>query len=167
MKKLSLKQVKEIFTLDTLTRKANKSSNEPILKLISLVHNDNATIEVDTTSKSLNRGSVVECLIKLLLKNQKSAKRYTNKNSRADLSMDGVKYEIKYSSSKGYAHFNPNQDLSNLIFVNQYGAYLTSGENIILDKCCKHIKDIVMNKNVQTLIDFNEMVLVWGNDLPF
>ena len=123
MKKVSLKQVKEIFELDTQTRKANKSSNEPILKLIQLVHNDKATIEVDTTSKSLNRGSVVECLIKLILKDQQHAKRYNNKGGRADISIDGVKYEIKYSSSKGYAHFKPNQHLSNLMFVYQYCVY--------------------------------------------
>ena len=116
-------------------------------------------VEVDSTAKSLNRGSVVECLIKLLLKNQKSAKRYTNKNNRADLTLDGVKYEIKYSSSKGYAHYNPNQDLSNLIFVNQYGVYLTSGKNIVLDKCGKHIQDIKLTNDTRTLIDLTTIAL--------
>ena len=82
---MTLKNLKNAFELDTQLRKCNKSSNEPILKLIKLVDNDSAMVEVDTTSKSLNRGSVVECLIKLLLKKQKSAKRYTNKNGRADL----------------------------------------------------------------------------------
>ena len=98
-------------------------------------------------------------LIKLLLKNQKSAKRYTNKNGRADLTLDGVKYEIKYSSSKGYAHYNPNQDLSNLIFVNQYGVYLTSGKNIVLDKCGKHIQDIKLTNDTRTLIDLTTIAL--------
>ena len=65
-----------------------------------------------------------------------------------------TKYEVKYSSAKGYAHYNPNQDLSNLIFVDRYGVYLTSGKNILLDKCGKHIQTIVMNKNVKVLVQF-------------
>ena len=159
MEKITLKNLRNTFELDTQMRKANKSSNAPILKLIKLINDDSAMVEVDTTSKSLNRGSVVECLIKLLLKNQKSAKRYTNKNGRADLTMDGVKYEIKYSSSKGYAHYNPNQDLSNLIFVNQYGVYLTSGKNIVLDKCGKHIQDIKLTNDTRTLVDLTTIAL--------
>lgn len=150
-----LKEVKEIFENDTQTRKANKSANAPIIKLIDIINNDNARISCETnqSASALNRGAVVECLIKLLLNGQKSAKKSAN-DQRADLIMNGVKYEIKYSSSKGYAHFNPRQDLTNLIFVNQYGVYLTSGENIILDKCGKHIKDIKLNKNVKVLLTF-------------
>ena len=159
MEKITLKNLKNTFELDTQIRKGNKSSNEPILKLIKLIDNDSAMVEVDSTAKSLNRGSVVECLIKLLLKKQKSAKRYTNKNGRADLTMDGVKYEIKYSSSKGYAHYNPNQDLSNLIFVNQYGVYLTSSKNIVLDKCGKHIQDIKLTNDTRTLVDLTTITL--------
>ena len=159
MEKLTLKNLKNAFEFDTLTRKCNKSSNEPILKLIKLINNDSAMVEVDSTAKSLNRGSVVECLIKLLFKNQKSAKRYTNKRNKADLYIDGVKYEIKYSSSKGYAHYNPNQDLSNLIFVNQYGVYLTSGKNIVLDKCGKHIQDIKLTNDTRTLIDLTTITI--------
>lgn len=154
-KSYTLKEVKEIFIQDTLTRKANKSANAPIIKLIDIIANDSARISCETnqSASALNRGAVVECLIKLLLNNQKSAKKSANE-TRADLVKDGVKYEIKYSSSKGYAHYNPRQNLSNLIFVNQYGVYLTSGENIILDKCEKHIKDIKMNKNVKVLLSF-------------
>ena len=159
MEKMTLKNLKNAFELDTQMRKANKSSNEPILKLIKLIDNNSAMVEVDSTAKSLNRGSVVECLIKLLLKEQKSAKRYTNKNNRADLSINGIKYEIKYSSSKGYAHYNPNQDLTNLIFVNQFGVYLTSGKNIVLDKCGKHIKDIKLTDDTHTLIDLTTITV--------
>ena len=159
MEKITLKNLKNAFELDTQMRKANKTSNEPILKLIKLINNENAIVKVDRTKNNFHRGSVVECLIKLLLKNQKSAKRYTNKNNRADLTLDGVKYEIKYSSSKGYAHYNPNQDLSNLIFVNQYGVYLTNGKNIVLDKCGKHIQDIKLTNDTRTLIDLTTITL--------
>lgn len=150
--KKSLNQVREMFESDSLARKGNKSSNEAILKLIAMVNNDNAIIECDGTS-IMNRGSVVECLIKMLaLKVDYASKSYNN--SESDLIINGVKYEVKYSSAKGYAHYNPNQDLSNLIFVDRYGVYLTSGKNILLDKCGKHIQTIVMNKNVKVLVQF-------------
>ena len=143
--KITLKNLNAMFTLDNVKRPSNKSSNYAILTLIELI-NDNARIVECERSKGgtiLNRGSVVECLVKLLLNDQKTAKKYLAK--RCDLIHEGIKYEVKYSSSKGYAHYNPRQDLSNLIFVNQYGIYLTSGDHIILDKCGKHIKDIDYN----------------------
>lgn len=154
-KSYTLATVREIFEKDTQTRKANKSANAPIIKLIDIINNDNARISCETnqSASALNRGAVVECLMKLLLNGQKSATKSAN-DTRADLVKNGVKYEIKYSSSKGYAHYNPRQNLDNLIFVNQYGAYLTSGANIILDKCGKHIQTIKMNKNVRTLLTF-------------
>jgi hypothetical protein len=154
-KSYTLKEVKKIFENNTQIRKANKSANAPIIKLIDIINNDSARIscEINKSGTALNRGAVVECLIKLLFNNQKSAKKSANEK-RADLIKNGVKYEIKFSSGKGYAHFDPRQDLTNLIFVNQYGIYLTSGDNIILDKCGKHIKDIKLNKNVKTLLTF-------------
>lgn len=154
-KSYTLATVKEIFNKDTQTRKANKSANLPIIKLIDIINNDSARISCETnqSASALNRGAVVECLIKLLLNGQKSATKSAN-DTRADLVMNGVKYEIKYSSSKGYAHYNPRQNLDNLIFVDNTGVYLTSGANIILDKCGKHIQSIIMNKNVKTLLTF-------------
>lgn len=154
-KSYTLKQVEEIFIEDTLTRKANKSANAPIIKLIDIINNKDARISCETnkSASALNRGAVVECLIKLLLNNQMSAKKSAN-DMRADLIKNGVKYEIKYSSSKGYAHYNPRQNLDNLIFVDNTGVYLTSGKNIILDKCGKHIQTIIFNKNVKTLFTF-------------
>ena len=139
----TLRQVKELFNNDTIIRKGNKSSNEPIIKLVNLVNNDNATIhcEPNNSGTALNRGSVVECLIKLLAYKTTTTSKAFN-DTQADLIVNGVKYEIKYSSSKGYAHYNPNQDLSNLIFVDGSGIYITSGDNIVLDKCGKHIKTI-------------------------
>lgn len=153
--KRTLKQVKELFVADTIARKGNKSANAPIIKLIELVANDNATIECETNIKGtcLNRGATVECLIKLLLNKTDNASK-VNDNSVADMIIKGVNYEIKYSSSKGYAHYNPRQDLSHLIFVDNTGVYLTSGKNILLDKCGKHIQTIVMNNNVKVLYTF-------------
>ena len=159
MEKFTLKQLRENIEIDNLFRKGNKSSNLPLLKLIDLIGNDNASItcERGTSGTLVNRGSAVECLIKLLFKNQKNAKRYTNDNNRADMSVNGVKYEIKYSSAKGYAHYNPKQNLDNLVFVDSTGVYLTSGKNIILDKCGKHIKTIKMTRDTTQLVDFDSM----------
>lgn len=150
--KKNLKEVREMFENDSLARKSNKSSNEAIINLIAMINNDNAVIECDGTS-IMNRGSVVECLIKILALNVEYASKAYN-NTESDLVVNGVKYEVKYSSAKGYAHYNPDQDLSNLIFVDRYGVYLTSGKNILLDKCGKHIQTIVMNKNVKVLVQF-------------
>lgn len=153
--KKTLLEVKTLFELDTQNRKANRSANAPIIKLIEMVGNDNAVIECETNIKGtcLNRGATVECLVKLLLTKSDSASK-VNDNSQADLVLKGRNYEIKYSSSKGYAHYNPNQNLDNLIFVDNTGVYLTTGKNILLDKCGKHIQTIVMNKNVRVLYTF-------------
>ena len=153
--KRTLKQVRDLFNADTLARKGNKSSNAPIIKLIDMIGNDNATIECETNIKGtcLNRGATVECLIKLLLLKGDNASKVVD-NSAADMVVKGVNYEIKYSSAKGYAHYNPAQNLDHLIFVDSTGVYLTSGKNILLDKCGKHIQTIVMNSNVKVLYTF-------------
>lgn len=151
--KKNLQELREMFEADTRTRKANKSANAPILKLIAMVNNDNAVIECECNNALLNRGSVVECLIKMLLLKTDYAKKSANA-AESDLVINGKHYEIKYSSSKGYAHYNPAQNLDRLIFVDGTGIYLTSGKNIILDKCGKHIQTIVMDKNVKVLRNF-------------
>lgn len=153
VKTLTLKSVRLMFECDSQTRKKNKSANAPIIKLIDLI-NDNEkiiTCEVARGGSILNRGSVVECLIKLLFKEQKSASKYGA--GRVDMIKNGVHYEIKYSSSSGYATYNEKQDYNNLIFVNQSGVYLAKKDNIVLDKCKQHIQTITM-KGVKTLIEF-------------
>ena len=155
IKTLTLKQVRDMFELDSILRKANKSANLPIIKLIDIINNDNAVITCEVASLSstiLNRGSVVECLIKILMCGYQKTKKYAQ--NRHDLTLSkGDYYEVKYSSSKGYASYSkPIKD--KLIFVNQYGVYLTSGDNIVFDKCGKHIKDIDLRKPHQVLLTF-------------
>lgn len=151
----TLAQVKQIFINDTLTRKENKSSNAPILKLIDIINNDNAIIDPIANKKKtgLNRGGVMECLIKMYITKTTYAKQSRN-NTTTDFEHNGKIYEIKFSSSKGYAHYDPRQDLTNLIFADQTGVYLASGENIVLDKCGEHIKTIKINRNVKTLLTY-------------
>ena len=153
MQRMTLKQVREMFEHDSVARKANKSANAPIIKLINIIDNDNATImcEYAKGGTILNRGSVVECLIKILFNHYTSTRKYGQ--GRGDMYHDGVGYEIKYSSSKGYASFSGAIDRM-LIFVNQYGVYLTSGTNLVMDKCGKHIQSIKMNKSVKVLLEF-------------
>ena len=153
--KQTLAQVKTLFTNDTLNRKGNKSANAPILKLIDIINNDNAVIETvaNNSKTALNRGGTMECLIKMYITKANHVKQSLN-NLTTDFEHNGKTYEIKYSSSKGYAHYNPNQDLTNLIFADQTGIYLTNGKNIILDKCGKHIQTIILNKNVKTLLTY-------------
>lgn len=149
----TLKDVRALFVADTLARKSNKSANALIINLIDLINNPTATITCDL-SKGGNipsRGIVAECLVKLYYKGTKSAK-WSEKGY--DFTYKGVHYEVKCSTSKGYAHYNPTQDLSHLIFVDQSGIYETTGENIILDKCGKHIQTIKMNRNVKCVVSF-------------
>lgn len=152
---LNLNTIKKMFIEDTAKRKANKSANQVVLNAIELVETTNADLKINCDlSKGGNipsRGIIIENLIKVWYKNssQKTTK-YSIKGY--DFKVNGVGFEVKASTSKGYAHYNPNQDLSNLIFVDGSGIYLTSGDNIILDKCGKHIQTIKMNRNVKTLV---------------
>lgn len=150
---LTLNNVREMFESDNKKRPSNKTSNSAILTLIDIINDNSKRITCERTKGGtiLNRGSVVECLIKIIMKDQQSAKKYGAK--RSDMIVNGVHYEIKYSSSKGYASYSkPITD--KLIFVNQYGVYLTDGSNLVMDKCGKHIKDIRMNNSVETLLTF-------------
>ena len=153
--KKTLKQVKQEFIADTQKRPANKSANKVILNLIDLVNNDNATITADASKGGniASRGVVAECLIKLW-KTQANNAEWSPKGS--DLKINGEEWEIKCSTSKGYAHYNPEQKLNNLIFVNQYGIFETrNGQDvIILDKCRKHIQSIKVNKLVKQVVAF-------------
>lgn len=156
LKLVKLSVIRSLFENDTKQRKANKSANQVIINLLDLVNDDSAQITLCRASNDSampSRGITAECLVKLWLNNQKSAKWQSN-DKRADTYHNGKAYEIKCSTSKGYAHYNPNQNLDNLIFVNQYGIFQTTGANIILDKCGKHIKDIKMNANVKTLVEW-------------
>lgn len=154
---LSLENVKKMFIEDTAKRKGNKSANLVVIKAIELVQEFNPTLKVECDlSKGgyiPSRGITVENLIKVWFKNSmQKTTRYASKGY--DFKCNGVNYEVKCSTSKGYAHYNPNQDLTNLIFVDGSGIYLTSGDNIVLDKCGKHIQTIKMNKNVKTLLEW-------------
>lgn len=156
---MKLNNLRKVLNDNTQKNKANKSANQVIINLIDLCERKGIDCDfkiIDTTfNGSLNRGVMAECLVKALLSDSESKKSAVSKSQNgADFIKNGVKYEIKCSTSKGYAHYNPKQDLSNLIFVDGSGIYLTNGDNIILDKCCKHIKTIKMNRNVKVLYSF-------------
>jgi len=140
MKTLTLLQVKEIYERDSHARPNNKSSNEPLIKLIDLINKPYAQISVIEGKQGLiSRGVVAECLVKMYF-NKLEKSEWSAKG--CDFTHNGVDYEVKYSSSKGYAHYNPAQNMENLIFMDRFGIYLTNGENIVLDKCKKHIQTI-------------------------
>lgn len=148
MKTLTLNEVKNIFVKDYQKRPNNKSSNEPLIKLIDIINKPNATISViDGKQGLLSRGVVAECLIKMLVLKLDKSEWSSN---GADFEYKGKPFEIKYSSAKGYAHYNPTQCMDNLIFMDRYGIYLTNGKNIVLDKCKKHIQTI--NKANATML---------------
>ena len=154
LKLVKLSVIRSLFENDTKARPSNKSSNQVIINLLDLIGNDNLEItycRASASSEMPSRGITAECLAKMWLNNQKSA-RWQSNDKKADTYHNGEPIEIKCSTAKGYAHFNPKQKINTLLFINQYGIYLTTGKNIILDKCGKHIQDIKMNSDVKTLV---------------
>ena len=140
MKTYTLKEIKEILIKDIYARPNNKSSNEPLIKLVDLINNPSNEISIiETKGSALNRGVIAECLIKMLVLKLDKSEWSSN---GADFEYKGKPFEIKYSSAKGYAHYNPTQCMDNLIFMDRFGIYLTNGKNIVLDKCKKHIQTI-------------------------
>lgn len=126
---LSIRSVREMYLNDTKANAKNHTCNDAIISLCNMLDNNaQITCEVARNGKVLNRGSVVECLIKLLLKNQKSASKYSA--GRVDLKLNNHDYEIKYTNSVAYASISEKQlkdyekgDYKELIMVDPYGVY--------------------------------------------
>ena len=135
VKTMTLKEVRKMFEMDNFNKPKNKTCNVAILQLINLINDDSKKIvcEIAKGGSVLNRGSVVECLIKLLFTNQKSSSKYkANKN---DINLNGVGYEIKYTNSVAYASLSKkqkneydNKKYKPLIMVDTYGVYLSNTE---------------------------------------
>ena len=133
VKSINLKQLKEMFEKDTQEKPKNKTCNNAILELIKLINDYSKIIKCEVAKGGivLNRGSVVECLVKLYLTKQKTTSKYkANKN---DIKLDGVGYEIKYTNSVAYASLSAKQkkDYDNkqfkpLILVDSFGVYLSN-----------------------------------------
>ena len=68
----------DLFLKDMQVKPKNKTCNVAILELIDLINDNSKTIkcEIAKGGDVLNRGSVVECLIKLYLTNQKTTSKY-------------------------------------------------------------------------------------------
>ena len=133
VRSINLNELKEMYERDNQIKPKNKTCNNAILELIKLI-NDNSKIikcEVAKGGVVLNRGTVVECLVKLYLTNQKTTSKYkANKN---DIKLDGVGYEIKYTNSVAYASLSDkqraeyeNKQYKPLILVDTFGAYLSN-----------------------------------------
>lgn len=133
VRSINLKQLKEMFEKDTQEKPKNKTCNNAILELIKLINDYSKIIKCEVAKGGivLNRGSVVECLVKLYLTNQKTTSKYkANKN---DIKLDGVGYEIKYTNSVAYASLSAkqrkdydNKDFKPLILVDSFGVYLSN-----------------------------------------
>ena len=133
VRSINLKELKEMFEKDTQNKPKNKTCNNAILELIKLINDYSKIIKCEIAKGGLvlNRGSVVECLIKLLLNNQKTTSKY--KANRDDIKLDGVGYEIKYTNSVAYASLSAkqrkeydNKDFKPLILVDSFGIYLSN-----------------------------------------
>ena len=126
---VGLEKITQMYMEDTARRKANKTANQVVLNAVELVKQFNPELKIDLDlSKGgtvRSRGIVVENLIKVWFKNSmQKTSRYASRGY--DFKHNGVNYEVKCSTSKGYAHYNPKQDLSNLIFVSCGRQYLNA-----------------------------------------
>ena len=141
VRSINLKQLKEMYEKDNESKPKNKVCNNPILELIKLIDDYSKIIKCELAKGGvvLNRGSVVECLVKLLLTNQKTTQKYkANKN---DIKLDGVGYEIKFTNSVAYASLSAkqrkdydNQEFKPLILVDSFGVYLSNTKYYIIAK---------------------------------
>lgn len=149
MKKLTLQELKNLYVEDYKKRPNNKSANMVIIKLIDIINQPQNTISViDGKGGLISRGVSGECLVKMLVLKQKHTEWSP---SGADMIYKGKPFEIKVSTSKGYAHYNKMQEMKNVLFLNATGLWLTSEENLILDKCGKHIQTIKYENSKQLL----------------
>ena len=133
VRSINLKQLEEMFAKDTQEKPKNKTCNNAILELIKLINDYSKIIKCEIAKGGivLNRGSVVECLVKLYLTNQKTTSKYkANKN---DIKLEGVGYEIKYTNSVAYASLSnkqkteyENKHYKPLILVDSFGVYLSN-----------------------------------------
>ena len=154
---INLKELKEMYQKDNASKPKNKTCNNAILELIKLINDNSKTIKCEVAKGGLvlNRGSVVECLVKLYLTNQKTTSKYkANKN---DIRLDGVGYEIKYTNSVAYASLSAKQkkdyeskNYKPLILVDSFGVYLSNTKyyNIAKNGKVKGVSKI-LNKIVE------------------
>ena len=157
VRSINLKQLKEMYEKDTQNKPKNKVCNNPIIALIELINDYSKVIKCELAKGGivLNRGSVVECLVKLLLTNQKTTQKYkANKN---DIKLDGVGYEIKFTNSVAYASLSAkqrkdydNKEFKPLILVDSFGVYLSNTKYYQIAKNGK-VKGVtkILNKIVE------------------
>ena len=155
---LTLKQIKAMYQAEILANAKKHICNDAIIQLVELINNENATItcEVARSNSVLNRGCVVECLIKLWLKNQASAKKYAC--NRNDITLNGVGYEIKYTNSVAYASMSDkqrraydNKEYKPLILVDSNGVYLSNTKHYMFAKSGKIVG---VDKVFKTLVEW-------------
>ena len=157
VRSINLKELEKMFKEDTQNKPKNKTCNNPILELIKLIDDYSKIIKCELAKGGvvLNRGSVVECLVKLLLTNQKTTSKYkANKN---DIRLDGVGYEIKFTNSVAYASLSAkqrkdydNKEFKPLILVDSFGVYLSNTQYYQIAKNGK-VKGVtkILNKIVE------------------
>lgn len=158
VKTITLKEVKKMYLNDTQNKPKNNTCNNAIIKLIELINNDNKTITCELTKGGsvLNRGSVVECLVKLYLTNQKTTSKYAQ--GRNDINLNGVGYEIKYYNSVAYASLSKkqqqqynNKEYKPLIAVDSYGVYISNTQYY---KIAKNGKISGISKRLGTIVEW-------------
>lgn len=129
----------ELITLvkaNSIEQPKAKCSNNVILNLIELINNDfDIQVEPTRSNSMLNRGSIVECLIKLVFDKRK---RHVVKNANgSDLYKGAYEYEIKFSTTFAYASNNNANHEMPILLVCESGVYKTTYDKLNINKSNK------------------------------
>lgn len=132
-KKDTLKTIERTYT------QKNKRVNAMCESMIekALLDNDTITIEPTRSNNGLNRGSLVECLIKAYVKHfingDMTPQNFAKSQAyESDIVIDGKTYEIKLSTN--YSSASPMRSNDDLILVNERGIYYVPYSKVQFNK---------------------------------
>lgn len=123
-----------IEILDNNNSKSMTNSNRICKHFLNLVNSDfSCEIEYNEKNDSINRGSLIECVIKHLLGLDSARENKNNcdiKSLKAVLGGRVNNLEIKYSVRESYASANKCKS-KYVLLVNEYGLFLLDRKNIL------------------------------------
>ena len=155
MQKVNVNVIIERFG-ESAKNPKNAPTDNTIIEMLENTNLEYLTVEIARGGSVFNRGSVVECLVKLFLTNQKTTSKYAQ--GRNDINLNGVGYEIKYYNSVAYASLSKkqqqqynNKEYKPLIAVDSYGVYISNTQYY---KIAKNGKISGISKRLGTIVEW-------------
>ena len=167
------KELVYLLTQNTQQQPKAKYSNAIILRMLdTLPNNFVASVEITRGGFMLNRGSLVECIIKAVVSGDMNSKKSEKEASDLDTTnldknhlelvnnIVSTNIEIKFSTSFAPATKKTNKARKTII-VGDSGIYMIDSRNIVTTKAGKinlnnqHIKDLTPLTKLMDLLGFN------------